>query len=152
MSHVARNHSYFKWIYNKELAAPVCEEEICLCLETKLLKPFSFLEWFLTFQAGLKVLTKLHLCLLMRKAGIEKTVFYFCMFSFILSSPPNRHPTSRIIFPQHQYLLLCWPCQFGQTIPQRDPSVPPTTSISPVSVIPATALDIVLSTVSPPVL
>lgn len=100
MSHLATNHSYFKHIYNKELAAPRCKEEICFfCLETKLLKPFFFLEWFLTFQAAFKVLTQLHLCFLMGKDDIEKIVFYFCMFSSILSFPPNRHAISRIIFP-----------------------------------------------------
>lgn len=83
------NHSYFKQIYNKQLAAPVYKEEICLCLETKLLKPFSFLEWFLTFQAGFKVLTELHLCLLMGKAGIEKTK----CFTFV------RFPSSYLLLP-----------------------------------------------------
>lgn len=57
VSHLATKHSYLKQTECKGVAAPVLNEELCLCVKIKLLKPFSFLEWFLTFQAGFKVLT-----------------------------------------------------------------------------------------------
>lgn len=76
----------------------------------------------------------------MGKDDIENTkAFYFCMFSSSLSFPPNRHAITRIIFPSTLFLSAD-PLNLGRHIPQEDPSIPPSTGISPVSVSSATVL------------